>query len=178
MNARIRPSHGHVAQPNAARSAFTLVELLITVALIAIAAAIAMPGFTSEGPLRVRAAVGVVRSDIEMAQVMSMTSPAEPVVIRFDPANDQYWLAYADTPDTPLSRPDTGEAYLVELGSDRAAAAKNISLSVADAPDNTLEFNTSGGLKDFTLNPVITIAGKNDSVELHIAPTTGRISEE
>jgi prepilin-type N-terminal cleavage/methylation domain-containing protein len=157
---------------------FTLAEMLITVTLIAILAALAMPQFTSVEPLRARAAAGILRSDIEMAQVLCMSEPSNPVVVRFDTSTATYWLAEAGTPDTPITRADTGEPYSVTLGADRAVAAEGISISLADVPSSTLEFNSSGGLIDFTLNPVITLSGATDTVELHIAPTTGRITEQ
>jgi len=174
-------AHRHVDPLIAARlrsRAITLVEILITVALIGILAALAMPQFTSVEPLRAQAAASILRSDIEMAQVLCMSEPDNPVVVRFDTSSASYWLAEADTPDTPITRQDNGQPYSVTFGADRAIAAENFSISLSDVPDDTLQFNTSGGLTDFTLNPVITLSGATDTIELHIAPTTGRITEQ
>src|SRR5687768_8139513 len=106
-------------------SAFTLVEMLVTVAVLALVAASVAPMFSDDRNLRVVAAARILSSDIEFAQVLTISKPEEPVVVRFDPANNTYWLAYAYDTETPMPRPDGGEPYLVELGTGRARSAIN-----------------------------------------------------
>src|SRR5688572_2454757 len=105
------------------RAAFTLIEVLVALTLVAALAAIVAPMFSDDSRLRVMAASSIISSDIELAQVMTISHPDNPVVVCFDPGNASYWLAYAADPDTPLSREDTGEPYQVTLGLDRARSA-------------------------------------------------------
>ena len=89
------------------RTAFTLLELMVSVTIIAVAAAAVIPSYSDSGRARVIAATSIITSDIELAQVMTISYPSEPVVVRFDPAQNRYWLAYADSPETPIARPRT-----------------------------------------------------------------------
>jgi hypothetical protein len=151
--------------------------MLITITIIATIAMIVAPTLTDDTKLRLMAGSGVLISDIELAQVMTISHPDDPVVVRFDPGNDQYWLAYADTPDTPMARADTGAPYLVEMGKDRMQTAGSADLTVVDLTADTLEFNAQGGLEDFSSAPQITLALDGEWVRLDVAPTTGSITE-
>lgn len=156
--------------------------MLVAVSILAILAAVVLPSMSDDRMLRVRAASNILISDIEHAQTLNISFPNDPVVMRFGDDGDRYWLAYADSPDDPLSRSDTGEPYLVVLGEGRAAPVSDIELAFDDLPDNTLAFNAQGGLEDFLVAPIIVIRSTIESsdtseVELHIAPTTGRIKE-
>lgn len=157
--------------------AFTLFEVLMTITIIAIVAMIVAPSFSDDTILRLRAASSLLRSDIEMAQVMTIAYPDDPVIVRFNPDNDQYWLAPASAPDTPLTRPDTGDPYLVVFGSGRASSATGVTFSLIDVDSNTLTFNPQGGLEDFTASPTITLVLGKRTIDLDIAPSTGTISE-
>ena len=82
--------------------------------IMTIAVMMVLPAFRDTERLRLIAAVDLMTSDIELAQVMSITAPSERVVVRFD-GDDTYWLALASSPGTPMPRPDTGNPYLVEV---------------------------------------------------------------
>jgi prepilin-type N-terminal cleavage/methylation domain-containing protein len=157
--------------------AFTLFEVLMTITIIAIVVMLLAPSFSDDTILRLRAASSVMRSDIEMAQVMTIAYPKDPVIVRFEPATNQYWLAAASTPDTPLTRPDTGQPYRVVLGSGRASSASGVTFTLTDVDSDTLVFNPQGGLEDFTASPRITLTLDARTIDLDIAPSTGTISE-
>ena len=59
---------------------FTLLEMLITVTILAVVASLAAPMFSDDDRLRLMAAGGVLSSDIELAQVMTISYPDQPVV--------------------------------------------------------------------------------------------------
>ena len=123
------------------------------------------------------AATSILVSDIELAQVMTISYPSEPVVVRFDPAQNRYWLAYADSPETPIARQDNGDPYLVTLGAGRAASAAGVIVMPIGMASNTLAFNEQGGLVDFTSNPMVIVMLGAEVVQLFIAPATGTITE-
>ena len=161
----------------ARRRGFTLIELLMTMTIIAVVAAVVLPKFTDGGRLHLAAASSVLTSDIQLAQVMTISNPADPVVVRLDPVQAKYWLARADTPDTPIPRGATGEPYAVVFGLGRAAAALGVTLSLSDLDSNTLAFDAQGAVADFTTEPAITLSLDTRWIRLEIAPTTGTITE-
>ena len=158
-------------------SAFTLVEMLVTITIIAIVAAIVAPVFSDDDRLHAMAASSVLSSDIELAQVMTISYPQDPVVVRFDAPNHTYWLAYAATPQTPLPREDTGEPYSVTFGQGRASTAMGAQIALDAVAGDTLQFNAQGGLVDFSASPLIQLTRGGSAITLSIAPTTGTITE-
>lgn len=160
---------------------FTLIELLVAITVLAVIFAIAAPMMSDDTSLRMRATSGILMSDIEYAQVSSISFPNDPIAIRFNPADAQYWLADADTPDTPMTRPDTGEPYLVTLGEGRASSALGLTLAVENMTDNTITFNEQGGLTQLGASPTIMLGSVHDSIDLvlriEIDPTTGSLAE-
>ncbi|MHC4947246.1 MAG: prepilin-type N-terminal cleavage/methylation domain-containing protein [Planctomycetota bacterium] len=157
--------------------AFTLLELLVVMTVAAVVAVLLLPTAGDEDRLRLIGASAVVRSDLEYAQVLTIASPDDPIVMRFDVPNATYWLARSATPGTPITRPDTGVPYQVVLGQGRARTAVGVTLELADVPADTLAFNPLGGLADPTLLPAITLRAGPSWVRLDIAPTTGTVTE-
>ena len=69
------------------RCGFTLIDLMVTIAVLAVAAAVIVPGVSNNDRLRLMAAANVMTSDLELAQVMTISFPNDPIVVRFDPDN-------------------------------------------------------------------------------------------
>jgi prepilin-type N-terminal cleavage/methylation domain-containing protein len=159
------------------RSAFTLLEVLVVITILAVVAVLAAPSFSDDARLRLMAASTILGSDIELAQVMTISQPENPVVVTFDVSQNRYWLAYASAPEVPTTRADTGDAYLVVIGEGRAAAAIGVTLTTTAITDDILAFNAQGGLEDFTTQPKITLTLNGQWIELAIAPSTGTITE-
>lgn len=157
--------------------AFSLLELLVTIVILALATATVAPMFGDDARLRVMAAAQLVASDIELAQTMSISYPDEPVVVRFDVANNRYWLAYASMPDEPLLQPNSGAPYLVVFGEGRAASARDVTILLDQVTDDMLQFDSSGGLTDFSVTPLIQLSLGGDAITLSIAPMTGTVRE-
>ncbi len=162
----LKPTHG-----------FTLIDLLVTITIIAVVAAIVVPALMDQDRSRLMAGAVLLASDLELAQVMTISNPRQPVVVRFKPAEAKYWLAYAATPCVPIPRNESGEPYLVIFGQGRASTAAGVSMSVDQIAGDTLTFLPQGGLADFTAQPTITLTIDERWVTLAIAPTTGTISE-
>jgi prepilin-type N-terminal cleavage/methylation domain-containing protein len=160
-----------------ARRGFTLFEILVTIAVIGIVAAVILPGIGDDRALRLSALSTVLISDIEYAQAATIANPETPIVVQFSPANNMYWLATAAVPNFPISRSDTGDYYFVVLGTGRASSAPGATLTVADMPNARLTFQAQGGLDDFTVNPVVRLNLDGRWRDIAITPTTGQISE-
>jgi hypothetical protein len=123
------------------------------------------------------AASAVLRSDIELTQIMNISQPANPVVVQFDPDTNSYWIAPAKDRSTPILREESGEPYVVTFGSGRASAAPGVTMALANVTASALEFNSHGGLAAFTNSPTIELQLGSQAIRLNIHPTTGRISE-
>ncbi len=159
------------------RHGFTLIDLLVTITIVAAVAALVVPALMDQDRSRLMAGAVLLASDLELAQVMTISNPQQPVVVRFKPAEAKYWLAYAATPNGPMPRNESGEPYLVVFGQGRASTAAGVSMSVDQIAGDTLTFLPQGGLADFTAQPTITLTIDERWVTLAIAPTTGTISE-
>lgn len=157
---------------------FTLLEVLLTVSIIAAVAAIVLPMFNSTNRVRVMAAASILASDIELAQVMTISSPNNPMVVRFDPATHTYWLARASDTETPILRDGSKEPYLVTMGQGRAVGALGVWMTLDEMPGDMLGFNAQGGLADFTSVPAIRLDCGGSMITLTIAPTTGTIIQK
>ncbi len=159
------------------RRAVTLIELLVTIMIIVVAASIMLPEFSNDSRFRLMGAARMLASDIEMAQVMTIANPQQPMIVRFDGTNTTYWLAYADTPETPIPGPAASGPYKVTFGEGRAKSAEGVSFTLNDIPDEKLVFNVQGGIDDLTTQPIITLNSDTRWIKLSIAPTTGTITE-
>ena len=158
------------------RSAFTFVELMIAVAVMGILALAVLPGFSSDAPLRLIATSNLVTSDVEYAQAATLNSPTDPVVVRIDGRNEQYWLALASDPETPISRPDSEEPYVVEFGSRGDDILAGVTISASNCQtEGTLQFDAFGRLAQFD---DIAFQLTNESGDLYVIVTasTGSVS--
>ena len=156
---------------------FTLIELLVTVTIVAVVAAMVLPAFNNSPRGRLIAATRILRADLELAAVLTITDPANPVVVRFDPAAGRYWLAYAATPETRMRHPSSGDAYEVTFGFGRATAADGVTMTLEGIAGQTIEFRPEGGIRDSGTPPTITLNHSGRWAKITIAPTTGTISE-
>ncbi len=147
------------------RRAFTLVEIIICVVIIAVIAALTIPFFGRDHADRATSAAALLRSDLRFAQLATMANPTDPVVVRFRADGKGYWLAKSSTADTPLVRSDTGAAWSEVMGSGRARSADHVTLSTTGISSATLRFTPLGSVQSPSGTPtiVLTAAGPGGS---------------
>jgi Tfp pilus assembly protein FimT len=162
---------------SSSRAGFTLIDLMVTLTVIVVVAAMVIPRFRDDTRLRLIAASHVLASDIELAQTLTIANPVDPTVVRFKPGTGEYWLAYADTPDDPIDRADVPGGYRVVFGQGEAASAAGVTIAVTDIGDDTLAFNAQGGIEDLTAEPIVSLHLGPRWIKLAISPTTGTITE-
>lgn len=168
--------HAETIHSNAHR-AFTLIELMVVVTIAAVLATMVLPMMRNDDRLSLVATSSLVTSDIEFAQSLSISNPSRPAAIKFTPMTSSYHIAYADDLDTPMTRSDTGAAYAVTFGQGRATSAKGVTMRVDHTTNNTIIFESHGGLTDFSETPIVTLRSGDKWIKLTIEPTTGSISE-
>jgi type II secretory pathway pseudopilin PulG len=155
----------------------SLVELMVTITIISSIAAMIIPATQGDDLLQARSAATILRSDIELTQIMTMTNPSDPMVIQFNKIGTRYWIASAASPETPVSLNSTSDAYLMTIGEGRLAAANGVTIDAASLPGNRLSFDMNGAVFPPMSESVITLHCGNDWIQLDIAPMTGSITD-
>ncbi len=156
---------------------FTLIDLMMTLTIIAVMATVLIPRLGDGGRVRLIAGSRVLSSDIEMAQIMTISNPTAPIVVKFEPSNSRYWLAPASDPDNPILRPGATQLYRVTFGKGRGRTANEVTFELTDVTDDILKFNEQGGVSDPTTAPEIKLIHGQRWIKLNVSTMTGRISE-
>ncbi|MHC4564080.1 MAG: hypothetical protein ACYS8X_15085 [Planctomycetota bacterium] len=116
-------------------------------------------------------------SDIELAQLMTIANPEEPTVVRLQSGTGEYWLASAAAPEVPIDRADVPAGYRVIFGQGDAVHAAGVTIAATDIDNGILAFNAQGGIENLTSEPTVLLTLGSRWIKLHIAPTTGAITE-
>lgn len=151
----------------------------MTITILILVAVLVVPSLKDDRQVRLIAASRILGSDLELAQVMTISDPLNPVVVRFEPNKGKYWLAHATNPDKPIDRPGTNTEYVVQFGKGVAEGAAGVTMLVTGLPSDTLTFNAHGGVDNVIANstPAIRLIPGRRWIQLNISPITGTISE-
>ena len=164
-----------VGAPNRA-SCVTLVELLIVVVLMAIAATLAMPMLASTDSTRLRAAANLLVADLAFAQIESITHADDLCVVTFDQAAGSYMVAKSSAPTTPMADPATNQPYVTTFGSGRASEAAGVSIQGYSLDgDSQLGFGIYGQTDQAT-QATITLQAGSLTMTVQIDGTSGETS--
>ncbi len=158
--------------------AFTLVDILVTIAVMAIVIAVAAPSFTPDDRARLIGAVNMMVADIEYAQSLSLSAPSNHALVRFGDDGASYWVAYESDPETPATMPGAaGDPFLVQFGVDRASLLFDVSFTTVGVTDSKLVFDEFARLA--TLDEArITLTNAGGSMEIVISSATGSVRIE
>lgn len=144
---------------------FTLISLLMTLTIIGIMAAIAIPGWQELGGVKAGAAARRVMSDLRYAQDLSIMVRKNHSVV-FSGSGYQISRAGAGVIEDPSYR---GETFVVDL----AAEFPGIGVTASFGGGSTVTFDTKGGTSAGG-SVVLALGGK--SVTVLVQAGTGRIS--
>ena len=109
------PYHGLQGGPwsRRVRFAFTVIEILIVVVILAIAAMTAIPMMSSAGSVQVRSAASMIAADLEYAKSLAI-SRGQNFSVVFDTSADSYKIE--DQDGTTISHPvKKGFDYVIDL---------------------------------------------------------------
>lgn len=141
------------------RKAYTLLEILVVVAILGIAGAMVIPSMGSTSVLQVQSSVRAVVSDITFAQSDALAYQDRRAIV-FDMDTNSYSIFDVNGPEID---PDTdilfdgsraGRRYIVDLNDRRFGGATITDVSIDS--DNILIFDELGG-------PVLTLTGEQPS---------------
>ena len=153
---------------------FTLVEVLIVVAIIGIAGAVVVPQMLRSGTLTAQAAGRMIIADLLFAQNEAMARQ-EPRRLVFDQGNNRYRLT-DDSNNTLGVRWKAGGAgaanYVVDLAND--ARFRGVALDAVDfGGEAFIEYDDLGAP---TSGGSVELVGPNVRYRISVTPFTGRVT--
>jgi prepilin-type N-terminal cleavage/methylation domain-containing protein len=163
------------------RHGFTMIELLVVVAILAIAAAIVVPMASSAGSMQLRAAVNMVAADLEYAKSMSISRGQRYAVQFFDVVGGIYHqYKVVDQNGNAVRHPITQKAeYVVSFQNDSRLGQVEISGVNFNGTDK-ISFDSLGSPFDgngANLNTgVITLQAGGITRTVNVEPVTGYIT--
>ncbi len=160
--------------------AFTLVEMLTVVVIMGIVALIAIPLFESTDAARVSSAAKLIVSDLQYAQMYSISHGDNPMGIKFDTSTDSYSLVQrSGSPPfqcasvSIATNPVGGGTYVTTFGTGRAGELAGVSIdSLSLDGDECLVFGSMGQLDQSTAATLdVTFGGR--SLTISVDPISG-----
>ena len=148
---------------------FTLVELLIVVVIIGIAAMISIPIMSSGGNMQLSSAANMIVADLEYAKSIAITRQEEFTVF-FDSNNDSYEVQ--DANGVVILHPVSKRPYRIDF-----PTSQRMSLVGIDVPSFTVTFDSlgspsSGGVVGLSLKG----SGGGTIIQVIVEPVTGFVS--
>jgi len=165
------------ATETAERSGFTLIELMVVLVVMAIAAAIAVPMFSGAGTIEVGAAGHVVAADLEYARSLAISRQQTYSVV-FNAAGESYQIE--DSSSAVITHPvNVGANYVTNFSTDTRLDQVDIASASFDST-STVKFDYLGSAYNGNSQPlssgVITLQSQGRTVTVNVEPITGYIT--
>jgi len=162
------------------RGGFTLVEVLMVLLILGIAATIVVPMINDTSGMQVTSAARQIASTLMYAQTASISTQQQYQVV-FDTGSNSYEVQ--DSAGNVITDPVVGSPYRIEYPNDRRT--RNVSLETANFDgNNTVWFDRLGapygGAISASPPPLSTgqvvVRVKDKTMTINVEPVTGRIT--
>ena len=156
---------------------FTIIEIIVVILVISIAAMLAVPMFSSAADMQVRSVANMITADIEYARSLAVSTQNNYSVV-FDPAGDSYQI---QKDGVVIDHPHKSGGYIIALRSDSRVNAVSITAANFDS-QTAVSFDYLGspysGLT--TVAPLnsgqINLQAGDFSMTVSVEPVTGYIT--
>ncbi len=153
--------------------ALTIVELLITVLCLAIAAAIVVPALGDTASWQLRSAAELLVADLEYARCEAISHGDDPRILVVNADGGGYSIVTRSDPSTPVVNPIGAVPYALQFGSGRAASMPRVRISASElGDDNLLGFGPFGELEQST-PATLTLSAGSYRITVTLDPITG-----
>ena len=156
---------------------FTLIEIIVVVVILSIAAMITVPMFTSASTVQLKTAANMIAADIEYAKSMSISRQKNHSVV-FDVSNESYQIK--DSDGNVISHPTNGSGvFTISFQSESRLSGVNITSAEFDSND-TLIFNYLGSPLNQSSTPLnsgqIILTADGRTITITVEPVTGYVT--
>lgn len=175
------------------RSAYTLLELLIVIAVLGLAGALVVPHLVGRESMNVQAAVRMIISDLSFAQSDALAHQEYRRVYFYDDGHgycivrvtdadfdDDFDAASADYIDDPLTSGGTVSQYIVDFAANDRFEGVTIQSIDIDSGERAITYDQIGGTVRSGGNPglggTIVVSSPEDTYTIHVAPFTGKLT--
>jgi prepilin-type N-terminal cleavage/methylation domain-containing protein len=174
-----RCSKGGRNHLRAAHRGFTVIELVIVVVIIAIAAMVAIPIMSSASGFQIRSAANMIAADLEYAKTMAI-SKGQTFSVVFDETTESYRIE--DQNDTIIRHPvKKGFDYIVDFRTDSRLSKVDIEAVNFDTTSE-VKFDylgsPSNGANNSLNTGVVSLRAGQMTATVSVEPVTGFISIE
>jgi prepilin-type N-terminal cleavage/methylation domain-containing protein len=169
------------------RPAFTLIEIIVTMVILAIVAMIAVPMMSSAAPMQVRSAANRLAADLEYARNMAITHQ-RPFTVVFDNSAANTNGYNLQDEDGTLTHPVIQQTFVVKFANER-------SISRVRIPSNGISIDPSGAVVAITFDylgtpysgldtinrlngATVTLAADGFELDVVVEPMTGYVMIE
>ncbi|MHC5061963.1 MAG: pilus assembly FimT family protein [Planctomycetota bacterium] len=163
------------------KNAFTIVEIIVVMVILSIAAVLAVPMISSAADVQVRSAANMIAADLDYAKSMAISRQQNHTVV-FDIANESYEVrdANGDVIEHPIKG---GSDFVVDLQSDGRLSRVDVVGADFD-PDSkpSVTFDYLGSpysgtdTADSLNSGVITLQAGTFSMTVIVEPMTGYVT--
>ena len=151
---------------------FTVIELLIVVVILAIAALTAIPMMSSASSMQIRSAVNLIMADLEYAKSMAITRGQNYFVV-FDASTDSYQIE--DQNNNVIPHPvKKGFNYVMSFPNDSRLNRVNVT-SVDFNSTQRVQFDCLGSPDN---GGTVSLQAGNTTATITVEPVTGFISSQ
>lgn len=158
--------------------AFTLIEMLMVVVILAISALIVVPQMSAAGTVQLRAASSVIAADLEYAKSLSISTQQWHSVV-FNPAGDSYQIQDSSG-NIVASNMNPSAQYIVDFSNNSRLSRVNLSVASFDG-SSTITFDYLGspysgsGMSTPMTSGNISLIVDGNNVQVLVEPVTGYI---
>ena len=155
---------------------FTLIEILVVVVILGIAAAIVVPAIGSRSDLKATSAARMIMADLIYAQNRSISQQKKHYV-RFDKAAQTYEVLEQVSPSAVLIKhPVNADNFVVKLGSGGAKPIRDVTIDTAAFDGKTILVYDAATNTDSPMNAgKVTLACGTLKLTITIEPFSGEL---